>query len=79
MGGYVDEGPNENCLAGMRCPKCGSFEPFYIMGVALFEVHDDGIEECLEPEWEDGSYCRCRECEFTGQVKDFEIEESGDD
>lgn len=80
MGGYVDDAePNENCLSGMRCPKCGAYEPFYIMCIALAEVWDSGVEEYIEPEWDDDSYCRCKQCEFTGKVKDFETEESGDD
>jgi hypothetical protein len=50
---------NTNCLADMHCPDCKSEGPFEIYGAALFTVHDDGIAEYREAEWNDGSFCFC--------------------
>lgn len=65
---------NENCLAGMRCPKraCKSEGPFAIVVAAIAEVHDDGTEEFSDVEWDDDSYCRCKACGYEGIVADFE-------
>lgn len=63
---------NENCLAGMRCPKCRSLEPFKIECSVLMTVTDNGTDEAEgDTEWNDDDYCQCRECEFEGKVKDF--------
>lgn len=62
---------NENCLFGMRCPKCGSYEPFGIDCKAIFIVHDDGTMQHDDVDWEDGSYCYCRKCDESGKVEDF--------
>lgn len=65
---------NENCLSGMRCPKCGSFEPFSISGTACFKVWDDGSDEFTQgPEWDEDSVCSCS-CGYQGTVKDFQIQ-----
>jgi hypothetical protein len=67
--------PNENCLAGMKCPTCGSFGRFAVEIVIRGTVwmEDDGWDEPPRDggEWDDASYCQCGECGFTGVVKDF--------
>ena len=70
---------NENCLAGMACPRCGSLEPFSIAGTALFEVHDDGTEDYGDVEWDDDSSCECRRCGFWENVRAFKIKEGAGD
>lgn len=62
---------NENCLAGMKCPDCGSLEPFDIQVTMIVKVEDEGTEECGDTDWSDDSHCRCRECDYTGTVADF--------
>jgi hypothetical protein len=67
---------NSNVLEGMRCPKCGSCEPFRIEVMTTATVFDDGVEETENHEWENTSCCGCIECCHQGSVADFTI---GDD
>lgn len=64
---------NANCLAGMKCPKCGSLGPFEIQVRAWATMHDDGAEEYVEPDWENGDHCRCLgcDCDYRGSVSCF--------
>jgi hypothetical protein len=65
---------NSNCLAGMQCPKCNSPEPFAIEVTTTFRVYDEGTDDQLgDTHWDEGSYCECCKCVFTGTVKDFTI------
>ncbi len=71
--------PNTNCLAGMRCPKCGSYGPFDIVVTTLVRMHDDGSEPLHnDEEWgnESPAICDDPECDFTGTVADFREEAS---
>ena len=63
--------PNVNCLAGMRCPKCKSLEPFNIIGTATFKIFDDGSEEIHDISWMNNNSCSCSKCSFIGEVHDF--------
>jgi hypothetical protein len=65
---------NANCLDGMKCPKCGSLEPFSIEVRMMVAVSDDGTEDYGNAEWEDASYCECRACCFHGIAGDFRID-----
>lgn len=72
-----EENPNDGCLEGMQCPKCGSFGPFKIGIHTIAEVCDEGIED--EPgdhEWEDSSYCECMNCDCSGTVATFSGQEA---
>jgi hypothetical protein len=52
--------PNDNCLAGMRCPKCGSYGPFEIEATVPFVVTDDGAEpKDANVPWDYRSPCSC--------------------
>ena len=62
---------NVNCLEGMRCPKCGSDQPFAIGTYSSAIVYDDGIESTTDHEWDKDSPCTCKECEHYGRVADF--------
>jgi len=62
---------NVNCLAGMRCPHCGSLGPFHIVARATFTVFDDGTDGHGSVEWDDDSFCSCGECGTDGEVGDF--------
>lgn len=66
--------PNTNCLEGMKCPKCGSLEPFRIEVTTTAIMYDEGSDYDKyggDLDWEDESYCKCMECDFEGAVKDF--------
>lgn len=63
---------NENCLAGMACPKCKSKGPFRIVATCWALVSDDGIEDTTEHEWEVDAACICARCKHDAKVKDFE-------
>ena len=64
---------NTNCLEGIRCPKCGQEDRFFIMGCAQFEVTDDGSDAVGDHEWDDSSATRCVQCGFDGELKDFRV------
>jgi len=64
--------PNENCLEGMVCPKCGSYGPFRIE-ISTIVIHgDDGvIDDPNDKHWDGHSFCGCCDCPYTGSVEDF--------
>lgn len=64
--------PNKNALEGRSCPSCGSFKRFDVLGKAWMTVMDDGIEEYVDPEWDDDSKVRCTQCYWLGTWKDLE-------
>jgi len=37
--------PNENCLEGRRCPKCGSYGPFTVLTQQWVTLTDDGTDD----------------------------------
>jgi len=65
---------NENCLAGMVCPKCGSEGPFDIISTSIATVHDDGVEHHRQVEWENTSPIYCCACDESGTVGTFTAE-----
>ena len=65
------EKENENCLAGMACPKCKSNGPFMIATTCWAQVHDDGVEDTSEHEWDENSACLCKDCKFSSKVGSF--------
>ncbi len=67
---------NENCLAGMACPDCGSYGPFHIAGLAMFEVNDYGTDDFEDVEWDKESFCKCIMCGFAADVQTFKTEDS---
>lgn len=69
---------NTNCLAGMKCPQCGSLEPFRIETTTVMAWTDEGEGEYASPEWTDDSYCECLECDYQGSVADFRTTPSAD-
>lgn len=71
---------NENCLAGMQCPHCGSEGPFAIAIDTVCIVSDEGIEDQIgDSDWDRNSYCECRECGNAQKVMDFEVLEESTD
>ncbi len=68
------ENPNNNCLEGMACPKCGSFGPFLIEVQKVVVMHDDGWFETADTDqelWGDVAICADHECEHVGTVEEF--------
>ena len=64
--------PNTKNLAGIRCPKCGSYEPFFIGFEATYSVYDDRIP----PGQNDGGWVLdsdivCAACRHKGVVEEF--------
>lgn len=72
---------NDNCLDGMRCPSCGSEEPFRIEVVRMIDVWDSGTEESkfTNTEWGNDSYSECMTCDWTGQAKDLYVVNSSNE
>lgn len=62
---------NENCLIGMKCPECGSLEPFDIHSQIIVKVYDGGTDEYRSVEWTDESLCMCCSCQHLGTVTGF--------
>ena len=70
---------NSNCLEGMRCPKCGSEEPFFIEVRTQMLMWDEGSDYHTDLDHDDASFCRCYNCDREGTVADFKIKEENDD
>ena len=64
--------PNTDNLVGIRCPKCGSYEPFVITFEATHTVHDEGILYCDENGWKLDSDIVCATCQHKGIVGEFQ-------
>lgn len=54
--------PNNNCLLGKRCPKCGSYGPFRVTGSTTFVLHDDGTSGHDDIEFSENSHAVCAGC-----------------
>lgn len=55
----------------MSCPSCTSEGPYRIVGIAVFEVDDDGSSEFTDLDWHSASSCSCMNCDFQGIVSEF--------
>jgi hypothetical protein len=68
---------NTNCLAGIRCPSCGSEGPFIIEVIQQVRMYDEGSEEAGgDIHWDSESYMRCEACDFDGTAADFKKQET---
>lgn len=68
---------NTNWLIGIRCPKCGAREPFWIQARVHVLVCDARITRYKDPEWDDDFYISCDACGHMGLVIDFLCDEKG--
>ena len=59
---------NDNCLAGIRCPSCGSEGSFWVDTECLAEWTDDGVGEIEYAEFKSDGYARCVECDWQGET-----------
>jgi hypothetical protein len=66
---------NVNILEGVRCPQCKSDGPFKIEATSLFTIYDDGAGDHEDVTWQDDSPCQCDNCDHSGTVKDYTLEE----
>ena len=55
---------NENCLSGMKCPRCGSLGPFDIVAAVTAIVEDGRVVGTNDIEWDDNSLCYCCNQEY---------------
>ena len=63
---------NTNCLAGIRCPSCGSEGPFIVEVTVQVVMSDEGSEYGEgDLHWDEESYMRCVECDADGTAADF--------
>ena len=62
---------NENCLAGLRCPKCQSHGGFNIACTAFVDAYDEGTGTVTEIDWNPNAACRCLTCHHTATVHAF--------
>jgi hypothetical protein len=66
---------NTNCLEGMQCPDCGSFEPFNIAVKTMMKVFDNGTDDHGDTDWDEDSYCECCNCQLYGSVAQFKTQQ----
>ena len=67
---------NVNCLENVRCPNCGNSDKFYVIGTALFEITDDGVEiapDAADIEYEDDARAFCPDCPYEGAWETFQL------
>lgn len=66
---------NTNCLEGIRCPKCGQEERFFIHSSITAAVTDNGAEIAPSPradiEWDRNSNAECPACGYSACLKHF--------
>jgi hypothetical protein len=69
------EAPNVNCLAGKRCPKCGSFGPLEVQVSMRVLLYDEGTDDADDGsvEFDDGSAAMCYACQYEGKLRDFDV------
>jgi len=63
--------PNENCLEGLACPKCGYDARLQIVCTVLVDFTDDGAVSDANYEYESHSQCDCYKCGHSATVADF--------
>lgn len=64
---------NENCLDGIRCPRCGCEDAFDIAATCTVRVTDDGTDEGRDFGWDETSAITCGDCQHSGVVAEFTI------
>ena len=64
---------NANCLAGIKCPKCGNEVRFLIAATIVADVTDDGADIAKHSDilWDDNSSASCPDCGEAGELSHF--------
>lgn len=70
---FPDAPTNNNCLANVACPNCGSRGPFRVEVKTVVTMHDNGTEDHGDTE-STGGYTQCLACGSEGVDADFYIE-----
>lgn len=69
--------PNKDHLEGMRCQWCGSYGPFNITVRLTIPIYDEGFDFPRSEDhtiyWDEDSPCQCNECDYDGNVHDFNV------
>ena len=67
--------PNVNCLAGKRCPKCGSHGPFEVEVTMRILLSDTGSDDAEDGtiDYEDNAPAMCYDCRYEGKFNDFNV------
>ena len=70
--------PNENCLRGKRCPKCGSYGPFEIDVSTTILLSDEGSCDAKNGaiEFNDESRAKCSNCSYSSRWGGFNVRRS---
>jgi hypothetical protein len=66
---------NDNCLEGIKCPRCGNEERLLIVATILADVTDGGadVADGSDMHWDDASMTRCPECDADGPLRRFQV------
>jgi hypothetical protein len=65
---------NVNCLAGKRCPKCGSYGPLEVQVSMRVLLYDEGTDDADDGsiEYDDDATAMCYACRYEGKFGDFD-------
>ena len=66
---------NDNCLKGIRCPKCKQEDEFLIYASSWFEFTDEGASEFWNVDYNGDAPIRCSKCGERGTVAGFTVKE----
>jgi hypothetical protein len=71
--------PNNNCLAGKRCPNCGSYGPFEVVVSIRVLLYDTGADDAEDGsiEYDEDSPAICEACQYSGKFGDFHGKRGG--
>ncbi len=72
---------NENCLAGIKCPRCGNEDRFLISASIVADVTDAGADIASHSDipWDDESSTICPDCGEAGELGHFHTKEEDHD
>jgi len=74
-GDKTSDAINSNCLAGKRCPMCGSYGPLEVQVSMRVLLYDEGTEDADDGsvEYDDHADTTCYACRYEGKLRDFDI------
>ena len=61
-------------IYGLACPRCDYDETLDIQIFCMARVTSQGSEPFGDHEWDEDSFCRCPNCNRTGDVSEFRID-----
>ncbi len=63
---------NTNCLAGIKCPSCGSEGPVEVEATSWFTLEDDGTDDFGDVIYDERSPMRCSACGHLATTAEFQ-------